>query len=110
MDRKKQKNDIVKKSGKPDMQKKQGRSKNGQNPVAQREGKKIKLTVQKNAANRKADVDFTLQKKKYKKNRRRRGLLYLPRRVKWKNQICGIYSSRQDRQNCRGCITRSFKI
>ena len=67
MDRKKQKNDIVKKSGKPDMQKKQGRSKNGQNPVAQREGKKIKLTVQKNAANRKADVDFTLQKKKYKK-------------------------------------------
>ena len=68
MDRKKQKNDIVKKSGKPDMQKKQGRSKNGQNPVAQREGKKIKLTVQKNAANRKADVDFTLQKKKYKKN------------------------------------------
>ena len=50
------------------MQKKQGRSKNGQNPVAQREGKKIKLTVQKNAANRKADVDFTLQKKKYKKN------------------------------------------
>ena len=68
MDRKKQKNDIVKKSGKPDMQKKQGRSKNGQNPVAQREGKKIKLTVQKNAANRKVDVDFTVQKNKYKKN------------------------------------------
>lgn len=67
MDRKKQNNDTAKKFMKPDMQKKQG-----QNPVAQKEcikGKSNKKsTVQKNAANRKADVDFTLQKKKYKKN------------------------------------------
>ena len=68
MYRKKQNNDTAKKFMKPDMQKKQG-----QNPVAQKEcikGKSNKKsTVQKNAANRKADVDFTLQKKKYKKNR-----------------------------------------
>ena len=67
MYRKKQNNDTAKKFMKPDMQKKQG-----QNPVAQKEcikGKSNKKsTVQKNAANRKADVDFTLQKKKYKKN------------------------------------------